>query len=128
MVEAKDIMTMEIVTAEPTETAVDIAKKMNANKIGGVVVVKGDDIVGIITWKDIVTRVVMKGLDPKTCKVDQIMTQPVMACTPTTPIGDIVKILNQNKIDRLPVVNNGKLVGIITAHDICLHGWGAPSY
>ncbi len=127
MVLAVDIMRKSVITTEPADIVMDAAKKMAKNKIGSLVVVKDDKIVGIVTWRDIVTRVVAQGLDPKACKVDTIMTQPVITCSPTTPIRDIVKILHQNKINRLPVVDRDSLVGIITAYDVCLHGWGAPS-
>ena len=92
------------------------------------VVVEGETVLGIVTERDLVTRIVSKGKDAKKVKVQDFMSSPVISVSPETRILDAVKIVSRHRIRRLPVVKDGKLVGIITAYDAAIYGWGMPTH
>lgn len=73
---------------------------------------------GILTERDLLMKVVSLDLKPSTVKVDKIMSAPIMTIAPDADITEAAKIMSRNKIRRLPVVERGKLVGIVTASDI----------
>jgi len=128
VLKVKDIMRTTVTTTDETKTAIEAAKTMAEKKIGCLIVMREDEVVGIITWQDIVTRVVARGLNPNMLKVGEFMTSPVIACPPESLISDVARTMSEKRIRRIPVVDGKKLVGILTAYDIALHGWGVPSH
>lgn len=125
---AKDIMRTDVITTDETKTALEAAKIMTEKKVGCLIVMRGDEVVGIITERDIVDKVLTRRRDPQTLKVGEFMTSPVIACPPECPIMDVAKIMSEKRIRRIAVVDGNKLVGILTAYDITLYGWGTPSH
>lgn len=119
---AADIMTREVITAKPTETVVDAARKMDQYKIGSVVVVSIEDerrVVGILTEADIVRRVVARGLDPRTTLIGDVMTKNPIVVQEDTPATYIAELMRRKDVGHIPVVNGaGRLVGIIARTDI----------
>ncbi len=124
----EEIMTRPVVTIGPGETATEAATKMAEAGVGCLVVVEGETVLGIVTERDLVTRIVSKGKDAKKVKVQDFMSSPVISVSPETRILDAVKIVSRHRIRRLPVVKDGKLVGIITAYDAAIYGWGMPTH
>lgn len=114
MVTAKDIMTKGVVTVSPSTTVDELSSLLAKNRISGVPVVdKKKRVVGIATEADILAK-------PGTKTVEEIMTKKVITVTPDTPVEEIAKILARKKIKRVPVVTEGKLVGIVSQADIVL--------
>ncbi len=119
MIRVKDLMTTPVTTIKPTKTAYDAARIMsNENKSGLVVVDEDNKPVGMITERDLAKRIVSAKLDPTAVKVADIMSKPPITIDRHLFIEDAVRLLAKNRIKRLPVVENGKLVGIITATDL----------
>lgn len=108
----------EVATVDRHATVLDAAKAMNQRRIGAVVVTEGPRVVGIFTERDILNRVVAAGREPKTTKVGDVMTSPMAVCRRDTPVSDCKAIMSQKRIRHLPVVEEGKLFGIISTGDI----------
>ncbi|WP_229657501.1 CBS domain-containing protein [Thermogymnomonas acidicola] len=99
-------------------TALEAAKIMANDHVGFAIVHQNGELKGIVTEWDYVSKVVAKELDPSKVKLSEIMTQGVISATPDTPTDKITQIMSANNIRRLPIVENGKLVGVITSRDI----------
>jgi len=92
------------------------AKIMSEKAIGSLIVVKGEKIAGIITERDI-----LKNVDQLSSKLSKIMSKNVITISPKKSIDEAASLMSESKIKRLPVVDNGEIVGIITATDIIVH-------
>lgn len=112
----KDIMTKNVNTIDVEQTVLEAAELMSSKGIGCVVIVKGDAPVGIVTERDIVRRIVAKKLTYDV-EVSSIMTKNLIVVEPTVSLKDAARLMSSNKIRRLPVVENKKLVGIVVASD-----------
>lgn len=117
-----DIMTKQVIVVPFEKTILDVAKLMKKNAIGSVIIVEdkgGKQAKGIITERDIVYKVLSKGSDPYKIPVEEIMSSPLKVVKPETTIEDAAKAMKENKIKRLPVVNeHNELVGILSEGDI----------
>src|SRR3989338_7223919 len=92
------------------------AKIMSEKAIGSLIVVKGEKIAGIITERDI-----LKNVDQLSSKLSKVMSKNVITISPKKSIDEAALLMSESKIKRLPVVDNGEIVGIITATDIIVH-------
>ena len=112
----KDIMTKEVVTIDPNKSVFEAAELMSSEGLGCVIVVIKAFPVGIITERDIVRRIVAKraSLD---VKVTEVMTKTLITVDPDTSLKDAARVMSTNKIRRLIVLKNNKLVGIVVASD-----------
>jgi len=108
----------DIISVAPGETVLKAAQLMNERGIGGLVVTEGKRLSGIFTERDILRRVVAQRRDPTTTKVADVMTTPVTACGPDTPIDDCAAMMTAKRIRHLPVVGDTGLVGVITIGDV----------
>ena len=108
----------DVATADRKATVLDTAKTMNQQRIGAVVVTDGERVVGIFTERDILNRVVATGKDPKTTPIGEVMTSPMACCRRDTRIAECKTVMSQKRIRHLPVVEEGKLYGMISAGDI----------
>ena len=117
-----DIMTKEVVVVSLDKTILDVAKLMKKHNIGSVIVVEdkeGKHAKGIITERDIVYKVLTKGADPYKVTLEEVMSRPLRVVRPDTTIEDAAKAMRENKIKRLPVVNdNNELIGLLSEGDI----------
>lgn len=111
-------MTAKVLTTGLNTSVAKAAKLMAKNSVGSIVVVQSKKPVGILTERDLLMKVLSADLKPSKIPVKKIMSQPVVTITPDTDIADAVRIMARNGIRRLPVVEHGKLVGIITTMDI----------
>jgi CBS domain-containing protein len=108
----------DVATVDRKTTVLDAAKTMNQRRIGAVVVTDGDRVVGIFTERDILNRIVAAGKDPKTTPIEEVMTSPMACCHRDTRLTECRTVMTQKRIRHLPVVEDGKLYGIISAGDI----------
>jgi len=113
----KEAMKMNPVTVSPDETVQHAAQLMRKHAIGNCIVVLEKPI-GIITESDIVRKVVCEGKDPGKIKIKEIMNSPLLIINPYIDIEDAAKTMARCNIRRLPVIEDDKMVGIITAKDI----------
>ncbi len=117
----KDIMVRDVVTISPDKTAQEAARLMAEHGIGSVVVMDSDKVVGIVTERDLVRKVCAKDIPSSRVRIQDVMSAPIITGEPDLPIEAAVQRMFNNKIRRLPVVENGKLVGIVTISDIAKH-------
>jgi CBS domain-containing protein len=114
----RDIMTSEVVTMSPEDTALEVAKSMSKADISSIIVVSKARPVGIITEEDLVRRVIATELDPTTTKASQIMSSPLIHVTLDTSLTDAMRVMARSGIQRVAVLKNESLVGIVTSRDI----------
>ncbi|MEE8167896.1 MAG: CBS domain-containing protein [Candidatus Hydrothermarchaeales archaeon] len=112
-----DVMTKPVRTITPSSTMAEAARVMRMNRIGCLVVVDGDNLVGIVTERDIAYKIVAeeKGLSTT---VEEAMTKDLKTTDGEKNLKDAAKLMASHLIRRLPVVEGGSLVGIITIEDI----------
>ncbi len=117
-----DIMAKEVIIIQYGKNMQDVAKLMKKHEIGSIIVVedeKGKKAMGIITERDIIHKVLIKGKDPYKVKVEEIMSKPLRVIRPDTPIEEAASAMRDNHIKRLPVVGDDHaLVGLISEGDI----------
>lgn len=115
----KDVMTTDIACTDMKSTAVDAARKMKDQNVGMLLVVEGSEVKGLLTDRAITTRAVAEAKDPNNVRVTDIMTKDLVGCSENDDVFDALKIMGENKIRRLPVVNDSsQLVGVISIADI----------
>jgi len=108
----------DVATIDHNATVFDAARSMNERRIGALVVTSGDLAVGIFTERDILTRVVAGGLDPRSVQVGKVMTSPMACCRRDTHLVECKAVMSEKRIRHLPVVEDGKLYGMISSGDI----------
>ncbi len=99
-------------------TVMDAAQIMSDRHIGSLVVVRGDKVVGIFTERDVLNRVVARHLDPSDIIIKDVMTTPVACCQPTTKLAECRSVMTEKRIRHLPVVKDGRLLGMVSSGDI----------
>ncbi|SHE11599.1 Hypoxic response protein 1 [Chlamydia abortus] len=115
----KDIMTDEIETVKPTDSAHDIALKMKRHDTGFMPVVEGKKLLGVVTDRDLVIR----GMAEKkegTATAEQLMSRDIKTVEPETSVDEAAKIMARGQIRRLPVVENGELIGVVSIGDMAV--------
>ena len=113
-----EIMTNSFISISPENTASKAAELMSEQNIGVLPIVEGKEIVGVVTDRDIVLRCVAKGLDPQRVKAREIMSRSAVCVSPVHTIDDVVRIMSKQQIRRLPVVDNGVPVGMVSMADV----------
>lgn len=113
----KDIMSSPL-TVDLNKTVKAAGVLMRKNRIGSLIVTKSKKPVGILTDSDIIKKVVAKDIKPSKLKVKDTMSSPLVIISPAETMLDATRKMKKNNIKRLPVVSNGKLVGVITLSDI----------
>ncbi len=117
-----EIMKSNVKTTSPGDTFAHVAKLLHDNGISSVVVMEGAELAGIVTERDLV-NVVADGADPKAITVGERMTRDVDTVGPRTDLAEAAEHMARLRIRHLPVVDRGKLVGIISIRD--LTSWAA---
>lgn len=115
--EVKDIMSKDVVTIAPEALMAEAAKIMGEKHIGSLIVTKYDTPVGIVTERDLLSKVLALEKDPKTERVEAVMSYPLITIGPTSKIKEAARQMILKK-SRLAVFESGKLVGVITASDL----------
>jgi CBS domain-containing protein len=117
----RDVMTAGPVCVTPDTPVSVVAEVMDSDNIGSVPVVENDRLTGVITDRDIVVRAIAQGKDPRGMPVREIYSRDVIAVTPDDKLKDVVSIMADNQIRRIPVVDQeNHLVGVISQADIAL--------
>ncbi len=115
----RDVMTAEPLSLEATASVRDAAVAMRGAEIGDVIVLKDErSICGIVTDRDLVVRALAADKDPKKTTLAEICSQDVTTVSPETPIDEAVDLMRQKAIRRLPVVEGGHAVGIVSIGDL----------
>lgn len=112
-------MTVGVFTLTADNTVLDASKLMKKTDVGSIIVMQKGKARGIITERDIVHKVIAAGKNPKSTKLHAVMSRPLKVIKASDKVESAALALRNNKIKRLPVVNNkGKLVGIVTEGDL----------
>jgi CBS domain-containing protein len=115
----KDVMSSPVITVDEDATAVHVAELMEKHELGCIIVVgRGGKPVGIITERDLVTRVLAKNLKPDAVKAKDVMTTPLITIGPDETINEAARKMSRLNIRRLGVVYKGELIGLISSKDI----------
>jgi CBS domain-containing protein len=120
----REVMTPNPISLPLTSMVTDAAKKMREADIGNVIVVDGNKVCGIITDRDIVVRAIADGRDPARTQLKDIYTENPTTMSPDARIDEAVKVMRDKKIRRLPVVEAGKPIGIVSLGDLAVDGDG----
>lgn len=116
--QASDVMTANPQVAKPTDTVADVARRMSKVEVGAIPVVENDEIVGVVTDRDIVLRVVGENRSFDT-PVSEVMTTPALTCRTDASVADILFQMTDKQVRRILVVDEkGKLDGIISLGDV----------
>ncbi len=115
----RDLMIKDVTSLPPAASVSDAAKFMADMNVGSVIVMKDNSPSGFLTDRDIVTKVLAQGKDPKTTKISEIMATTVVTISEDKGIFDVTKLMSTHGIRRVPVVDSGgKLVGVIALDDV----------
>jgi CBS domain-containing protein/sporulation protein YlmC with PRC-barrel domain len=118
----KEIMTRQVEVIHPEATLWEAAQKMAGLDVGPLPVCKGDELVGMLTDRDITVRATAEGRDPKTTRVHEVMTPDVVYVFEDEDVSEAASIMMEEQVRRLVVLNQSKkLVGIISLGDLAVH-------
>ena len=113
-----EIMSKDVVTVENNKSVFDACNIYRECGVGSLVVMKEGIVVGILTERDIIERVIVDQKDPKETKVEEIMSKDIKTVHASARVEKAVEIMRQNKIKKLPVILNNNIFGIVTITDV----------
>jgi len=114
----KDVMTKGVRVAGLDSSVREVVAIMNRFNIGSIIVVQDNKPIGVISERDVLRRVVEPCLPPETIAARQIMTSPVITICESASVAEVVKIMAEKRVRKIPVMKKERLVGIITYTDI----------
>ena len=116
----RDVMTREPLQISAEKTIAGAARLMRDEDIGDLIVSDGNRVLGMVTDRDIVIRAIAEGLDPEHDTVDAVFSGGVSTVSPDAPIEEAVRMMRENAVRRLPVVDGGALVGVVSLGDLAV--------
>ena len=114
----RDIMVKNVKTVKTDDTVLSAVQKMNKFDIGSVIIISSGRPVGILTEKNILSRIVEPRMDAATVWAKDIMSVPLITIEPTASIEEAAKIMAEKKVSRLPVMEKNRIIGLISSTDI----------
>lgn len=115
----QDVMTPNPATMPESASAQEAAQTMREKDIGDIIVINDQNqVVGMVTDRDIVVRALAAGKDPSQVKLGEIASKDVKSLSPDNHVGDAVKVMSESALRRLPVVQDGHPVGIVSLGDL----------
>ena len=117
--EVRQVMTAAPQAVRPTATLQEAAELMRSNGIGDVLVEdEQGKLLGVLTDRDIAIRAVANGVEASTATIVDVFTREITCVAPTDPLHDAIQLMTSNDVRRLPVVESGKAIGIVTLGDL----------
>lgn len=116
--EVEDVMVEEVVTIDEEEAVSKAVELMNKHEIGCLITMKRGKPSGILTERDLLRRVLAESKDPAVIKVSEVMSKPLVVGKPHMDVEDAARLMFKMKIKKLPVVEKGRLCGLITLTDL----------
>ena len=107
----------EVVAIEPSATVYAAIARMVEHNVGSILVMDGDDLVGIFTERDYLRRIILQGRTSKTTAIEDVMTRDVIWVDPRFKVQECMATMTQKKCRHLPVLDDGKVVGVISIGD-----------
>lgn len=114
----RDAMTPAPSSIESGESAIEAARMMMAEDVGSLPVVNGGELVGMVTDRDLVVHLMAKDLDPNKVRVSEVCSEDPVVATPDEPLEAALARMAAQQVRRLPVVTDGRLVGILAQADV----------
>lgn len=108
----------DVCHVEPETTIDEAARRMHQEKVGALLVMHDENIIGILTERDLLNRVVAKGVDPSATRVHEVMTREVVVVRPGITVRDAMLIVTEKRFRHLPVVEDGHLLGMLSSGDL----------
>jgi signal-transduction protein with cAMP-binding, CBS, and nucleotidyltransferase domain len=121
MDQVRDIIAIKgntVCTIDKDATVFDAIKKMVENGVGSIIVMDGEATYGIFTERDYLRRIVLEGRTSKTTRAAEVTTQRLIVVEPTCTLDDCMALMTRERIRHLPVIEGGRLVGILSIGDI----------
>jgi CBS domain-containing protein len=116
----REVMTSDPRTVQSNDTVLDAASLMRAEGFGVAIVLDNGNIRGLLTDRDIVVRAVAAGRDPSQTKVADVASEEISTVTPDQELSEVVRLMGDKHVRRLPVVEDGKPVGIVSMGDLTI--------
>ena len=116
--EVQNIMVSNIITVEANALVMDAVKIMNEQGIGCLVVMENENPIGIMTERDLLKRVLAESKNPKKIRVQEIMSKPLIVGKPNMEVQEVIELMFDRKIKKIPIVEDGKLLGLVTFTDL----------
>jgi CBS domain-containing protein len=118
MAQIKYIMTTELITAKPSESVLAVVQLMKEKKLGAILIAEGSSLKGIFSERDLLTRVVSEGRDPKTTNIIDVATKDPVTVVETEHVKVCAELLEEHNFRHLPIVDvDGNLTGVISSRD-----------
>ncbi len=118
LMKIEKLMVRKVITMPRHASVHEAVKLLNKNRIGCLVIVDSDRITGIVTERDLLERVLEKCRNPKETSVSEIMTRNVIVGKPDMELLEATRLMFENKVKKLPIIEGNRLVGIVTLTDI----------
>jgi len=108
----------EVLTIAPEKTVLEAVRTMNEHGVGSLLVMNGDEVVGIFTERDVLRRVVDAELDPRTTKVAKVMTRELVTVRQRMTVTEAMAVVTEKRCRHLPVIEDGRLLGMVSIGDL----------
>jgi CBS domain-containing protein len=118
VIRVSDIMTNKVISVDTSATIFVTVSKMVRSRVGCIVVLEAKEVAGIVTKGDVLKRGTLKGIDPKSTSVKKVMSRKVVTIDKDASVEEASRLMSEKKVSKLPVLEDGKLIGIITSTDI----------
>ena len=116
----RDVMTPGVRSVSPSQSLAEAAEVMKGEDVGSVPVVEEGRLAGIVTDRDIVIRAVADRRDPQTVKVEEVASRDLVTVEPEQDLDEALALMARHQVRRLPVVEQGQLVGMLVQADVAL--------
>lgn len=116
----RDAMTPNVRSAAPTDSLADAAQMMKEEDVGSLPVVEDGRLIGILTDRDIVLRAVAERVDPQSVKAGDVASRDLVTVEPEQDLDEALALMARHRVRRLPVVEDGRLVGMLAQADVAL--------
>jgi len=117
-------MTSNVRAAASTESLADAAQMMKEEDVGSLPVVEDDRLIGILTDRDIIVRAVAERVDPQSISVGDVASRELVMVEPDQDLDEALSLMARHRVRRLPVVADGRLVGILAQADVAIEAEG----
>ncbi len=111
----------EVVSVDVHTTVAELGKLLTRKSIGAALVLQNGNLVGVVSERDVVAAIALRGLETLDWPVSELMKSPVITCAPGDPITGVMGTMTQKRIRHVPVLDDGRLVGVISIGDVVKH-------
>jgi CBS domain-containing protein len=116
----RDAMTPGVRSVAPSDSVTEAAQAMKEQDVGSLPVVEAERLVGMVTDRDIIVRAVAEQVDPQTLTVGDVASGDLVTVEPDEDLEEALALMGRHRVRRLPVVENGRLVGVVAQADVAL--------